>query len=80
MFQSKNRTQRNYQKSTSRVRLFISIVFLNLVRKTHNTWKMWKDLPITAALFYLFIRWLQDNGIRKLPKHVFKDLTNLEEL
>ena len=54
MLQSKNRTQRNYQKSTSRVRLFISIVFLNLVRKTHNTWKMWKDLPITAALFYLF--------------------------
>ena len=33
--------------------MFTSIVFLNLVRKTHHNWKMWKDLPIIAVLFQL---------------------------
>ena len=44
------------------------------------TSNVFSQLLIIAVLFKLFIRWLQDNGIRKLPKHVFKDLTDLDEL
>ena len=33
--------------------MFTSTLFLKLVWKTHNTWKMWKNLPIIAVLFYL---------------------------
>ena len=33
--------------------MFTSIVFLKLVWKTHNTWKMRKNLLIIAVLFFL---------------------------
>ena len=33
--------------------MFTSILFLKLVWKTHNTWKMWKNLPIFVVLFFL---------------------------
>ena len=59
--------------------MFTSLVFLKLVWKTRHKLDDVKTF-ICHCRVILFIRWLQDNGIKKLTKHVFKDLTNLEEL
>ena len=59
--------------------MFTSLVFLKLVWKTRHKSEDMKTFTYHCRVI-LFIRWLQNNGIRKLPKHVFKDLTSLEEL
>ena len=59
--------------------MFISLVFLKYDWKTRHKSEDMRTFTYHCRVI-LFIRWLQDNGIRKLTKHVFKYLTNLEEL
>ena len=59
--------------------MFTSLVFLKYDWKTRHKSEDMRTFTYLCHVI-LFIRWLQDNGIRKLTKRVFKYLTNLEEL